>query len=1146
MNYTPSQEEAIRARGENLLISAAAGSGKTRVLVDRIVEMLRAGEVGLSELLVVTFTNAAAGEMKSRLREGLEQAAIEATGAQQAFLREQLEALNEAHISTMHGFCIAELRRYYHVLNLDPGFRILPESMTAILKEDAMAQAMDAGYASANEGFLRLVDAYGGKNGDDDLRDMVRDVHNRIQSHEAPLDWLAVQAERFAEPVDAAIEDYWRRIVEDALDETAQAIARGRALCDGLQNALKYHEMFNEDETILAGIRKTLRAEDPVTALAQQLAEVAWVKKPTASRKASPEDKAREDAIKTLRDAYKKNLTELGEILPEPGASVSADRALIAPHLAALVDLVGDFDAAYRAAKAEKQGLDFNDLEHALLALLHDEEAGPAIRQEIRYIFFDEYQDANPIQEKIVNALAAPDHLFFVGDVKQAIYRFRRADPNIFNARYARYEQGDGGRLISLSENFRSRQEILTFSNALFGTLMTSDLGDVDYLAPGQALVCGAPKEPDEDAVQCVAIAKDADASDNPEALWIAWEIKRLVAEGRYGYGDMAVLMRSPSRRIKDFEEIFKREGIPFYSDNSSVGFHNLEVRLFIAMLRVLSNDLLDEPLLAALLSPFGGLSDEEIALIRLECPDAPFASLCKRYLATADDEIAAKLRRFYAQLARWRTALHYQSLEEVATAMLEESGYGAFLLGMDEGVARYQNVSAFIQLIADYEKGQRYGLAGFLHHLQTLEARSLDSAMPGIALSENDSCVRIMSIHKSKGLGFEVVFLADMARTFSNQDSRRPLVMDDALGIGLNVVDLDNSTQHTSLERSLINHKNKMENLSEEVRLLYVALTRAKDRLVLVASLKADALDGWREKKYGNIQADTATFRKQRSYADWLASCLCDPAHPLYLGSGARPYQWQLVDAADLTEQAAEEAGALAYDALLAQADPAETAAIAARFSTDYAYAEDTSRPFKKTVSQLSKGNNVLPDYVRQWPDYAASASTPAADLPVPDFIRAHVSLTATALGTLMHQIVQLLPLRAQSRAEILAGLDRLEREDFITSEERAAVDLDMLEGFYASDFVAGLAARSIRIEQEASFTMRVEPWLVDGQIDLFIETADGLEIVDFKTDRTMRADRYRAQLDLYARALTAAYHKPVTHKWLYWLRYNTAEEIH
>lgn len=1143
MNYTVSQQDAILARDENLLISAAAGSGKTRVLVDRIVHLIKNDHVPLLRMLIVTFTNAAAGEMKARLRQGLQEAVAESTEEDKLFLLEQLDALNEAHISTMHAFCIAELRRFYHVLALDPNFKVLPETTTTILREDALEKVMDAAYERSDEAFLQLVDAYGGRNSDDALRDLVRRLYLRIQSHANPIAWLEGQAQGYTHPLPEVYMNLFRTIVNDTVDTMASAMAEARKLADLLPNAEKMHECLNEDESILSGLQKCLAAPDAIDRVMAYVPNVKWVRKPSSPRNATVDEKALDEHFKALRNGYKDAFDGLKKLSIEGGeARINTDRALLAPHLEALTTLVRAFDQAYRAEKKEKEGLDFNDLEHEMLRLLENEEARAAVREEIQYIFFDEYQDANPIQEAIVEALATDDHLFFVGDVKQAIYRFRRADPNIFNRRYARYRDTEAGRLIFLSENFRSRAEILQFSNALFDTLMTPALGEVDYREPGQALVCGASFEPDDEAVQCVAVIDEKDEDVSREAEWIAEEIERLVAAGKYDYGDMVVLMRSPRSRLRLYEEAFKRHHIPYFADNSVVGFHNLEVRLLIAMLEVLNNDTLDHALLAALLSPFGGLSDADIAVIRLATPDGAFAQAAKAYAEANDgeeDEIARKLHVFYDHLAGWRAALRYSPLKDVAVQMVEESGYGTFLLGMDGGIERHQNVFAFIDTIGEYEKAHRYGLPGFLHYVKTLEERNMDSAMPGIGLSENDRCVRIMSVHKSKGLGFNVVFLADMAHTFNTRDTSETLVVDDDIGIAMQIVDLARSVQHPSFEKKLLGYKNKNEILSEEVRLLYVALTRAIDRLYLVASFKRKDYENF-EKKRGTAHADLATLRGGRSYSDWLNTCLCDDAHPLSLSNGRGLYKWHLVD--QNTEETEETVTQPDYRALIEKADSEMVEKIQGRFGARYAYEADTTESFVNTVTQIAKGESGSQAKVAQ---KRSEASELAADVPVPHFLRDHQSFTGAAMGTLMHRVVQYLPMMPRDSMALAVALDHLVTAHFLTEAERAAVDILMLERLYQSDFVKDMAARAVKIEQEVSFVMQVEPWIVSGQIDLFFETAEGYEIVDFKTDRTADASRYQKQLEMYAEALSIARGKPVTHKWLYWLRHNKVEEV-
>lgn len=1140
MNYTPNQQEAIDARGENILVSAAAGSGKTRVLVDRIVEMVRRDHISLENMLIVTFTNAAAGEMKTRLRQGLEETALEAQGEEKAFLLDELGKLPQAHISTMHAFCIAELRRFYHVLGLDPNFKILPETTTTILREEALEEAMDAAYAEGDEAFLDLVAAYGGKGSDEDLRTLVRSVYHRIQSHQEPLDWLDAQIDAFrtGEATDATA--FFMQEVEATVGEMQVAMASLRPLAEQMPNAEKLHLMISEDESIAAGLVKACQKEDAVSAVMDYIEGIKWERKPTKPKKAEDDILQIDATIALVRDGYKEALKPLKELSVEGGAArMKADREMVYPILLALGKVERAYHEAYQALKAEKQGLDFNDLEHNLLHLLEDAPTKAAIQEEIGYIFFDEYQDANPIQEAIVEALKTPNQLFFVGDVKQAIYRFRRADPNIFNRRYARYQENDDGRLIFLSENFRSRGEILNFSNALFGTLMTKDLGDVDYNEPGQAFICGGSFEPDDEAVQMVAVEDEEKREGDAE--WIVQEIERLVDSGRYGYGDIVVLMRSPRGRLRDYEEVFKRHRIPYYSDNSVTSFHNLEVRLFRSMLTVVNNDENDNDLLAALISPFGGLSDDDIAAIRIASPEGAFFEAVRDYRVQNDDAISQKLAAFYERVEAARHALRYDSAAEVALWLFEESGFSTFLLGLEGGVECCDNVYAFIDMIGEYESTQRYGLVGFLHYVDTLEARSMDSAMPGIGLSENDSCVRIMSIHKSKGLGFKVVFLADVGRRFNFRDNYAAIVMDDAMGLGVNVVDLEKGTTHASFEKKIINLKAKRDTLSEEVRLLYVALTRAIDRLYLVMFADEKMVESL--EKGSKVRADTAAFRKGLCYRDWLLSCMKDEKHPLYLHSAKELYKWHLV----LTDEGAEESEEekqVGYDHLLEQGDEADVQAMNERFNFAYPYQEMTDKPFKRTVSELTKGNDLMPDHVQKWP---ALEKAPEQEdvVMVPRFIREHVSFTGASMGTLMHQVVQYLPVAVQTREEIVQALDTLEAKAFLTREERAAVDVDILENFYQSDFVARIQAIAKSCEHEVAFTMRVGEDMVDGQIDFFYETNEGYEIVDFKTDRRMNATFYKKQLDMYAQALSIARGKPVVKKWLYWLRFAKAQEV-
>ncbi len=1148
MEYTPKQQEAIEKRGTNLLISAAAGSGKTRVLVDRIIHLLKHDGASLKDMLIVTFTNAAAGEMKVRLQEGLQQEMKQAeTEDLQVFLREQLKLLPTSHISTMHAFCIAELRRYYHVLSLDPNFKILPASMTSILQENAMEATMNAFYESDDTDFQRLVEAYGGKNSDRKIRELIQSLAIQIQAHVDPLAWLHEAIEEMHKDPNILYRELLQTEILDVVDILKALCEQERALLYSVPSLQGHALNIIDDESIVQGLAKAVRQENPIDHLLKYLSEIKIDRIKPNPAKEDEEAICAYQQYKEIRDLFKDTLKGLAPLqISGAHARVCADRAQVLPYLKALEKLVTVYLEHYQDAKRRKDGVDFNDLEHLFLKLLEDEATHESIRAEVQYIFFDEYQDANPIQEAIIEALSNEDKLFFVGDVKQAIYRFRLADPNIFNTRYAKYREKEGGELIFLAENFRSRQEIINFCNALFEPLMTPKLGEVDYKEEGQALICGAEKMPLEDAVQCVgvSVSEGVETPYHLEALWIAEEIQRLVESGLYQYSDMAILMRSPRASLQPFEEVFKLKKIPLYADNSDISFKKLEVRLFTAMLTVLNNDELDQPLLTTLLSPFGGLNDEEVALIRVFSESGSFAKAVQAYRERGDNKVLCeKLEHFYGKLSEWRKALRYERLEHVAMMILEESGYGAFLLGMEEGVEAYENVLAFMELIMDYEKNQSYGLPGFLYYLEMLEKRNMDNQERGIALAENDGFVRLMSFHKSKGLGFKVVFLPDLKRKFNFSDSHKTLLVDKALGLAMQVVDLENNTKHTPFEAKLMALKKNNETRSEEVRLLYVALTRAMDRLYLVTAITDKMLvDDWQ--KDHHTLAHIGYLKQGMNYYQWLQLCMNDPSTKLYRGVDKPLYQLKHVVLDEAVQALNQQGETFQLPAVQCNEEMVED--IKSQFSTDYDYLADTKKPFKKTVSELTKGNDHHPAYIKKWPKlYAEPAPHNRAVTPVPLFLQEHVSLTGAAFGTLMHQVVQLIPFAPHSREDIEKILATLYQAFFFTEEEFEAIDLDMLEGFYQSDFVKAVHERALSIESEVSFTLKLEDMMVDGQIDLFFETVDGYEIIDFKTDRDIHPGFYEQQLAMYAEALSAARGKPVVKKWLYWLRHQVASEL-
>lgn len=1148
INYTPEQQHAITNRGQNLLVSAAAGSGKTQVLIERIVRMVVEDRIPLERMVVVTFTNAAAGEMKARLSQGLQTALLERP-EDASYLSAQIRALPAANVSTLHAYCIKTMRNYYQVIGLPADFRVASDAGQTVLKEQALEATMDAFYEAYEEGdpFYRLVEAYGGKNSDQGVQQMIRRLANFLRTLADGETWLkeAMAPYRASDKIPDEDDPFLimlQGVIEEGLEEASALLDLAEKILPQEGILTPYLETLAKDRDLLQGIRDSLQSAG---FLPKSIAysRLPYIKKDnmTASEEALSVD------YKVLRDRFKNTLKKSLDLLPKGGLEkVRVDRARVLPHLETLIELCRDYQVRYQALKADRHEVDYNDLEHAMLDILAVPEARDAIRSGIDVIFFDEYQDANEVQEAIVNILAPDQGLFYVGDVKQAIYSFRFADPGIFNRRKEAYEKGEEGRVIHLADNFRSVRPILDFANALFADLMTPELGQVDYLEPGQALQAHRELEEEEEAVEVILLEREEEQGKvaEGEARWIAQEAKRLVDEGHYAYSDMAVLIRSPGRDLASYEKAFKEEDIPFYSDNSSVDFSNMEVRVFHHMLQVLHNDHQDIPLASILLSPFGGLDEADLAQIRLHAPDSFFYEAARSYAHEKENPLASKLRDFYTAIALWRKKLTRQPVADVAELILEESGYGAFLIALDQGADRLENVQAFIGRIRDFDEDSGAGLAGFLTYADLLKKRQGDRLTPSIGLSAQDDRLQLMSIHKSKGLGFKVVFLADMARSFNFRDSYQDLILRRQEGIALKVVNLEQSTYHFPMERELLRLSIERDTRSEELRLLYVAITRAKDKIYLLATVP-DIEEAFAKAAQ---EVEVAPGHKARSFADWFFGRIAKNPELSRLSRQSLEsqglYRLTLQNVSDLQNQAdRQEADLARFDAH--ELDPDLQAHISERLDYIYPYLEASQRPVKTTVTALNEAWIAKAPILPISQEGEEDTSSAEQDFPIPGFLEGDRPLLGREAGSLLHDVLQWIPFDAK-KEDLPVLLDQYMQEGKLSEEARRLLGSARPIANFLDHPLSQKAARAgDQVQRELSFTMHYNGMIIDGQMDLVFRDEEGLHLVDFKSDRIPRPERYVPQIALYARALEKAWGESVTSAHIFWLRQGSVDTL-
>ncbi|MDE3066496.1 MAG: helicase-exonuclease AddAB subunit AddA [Verrucomicrobiota bacterium] len=1229
---TRSQREAVAARG-NVLVMAGAGTGKTRTLVARCLDCLRRERVALDEILVVTFTEAAAAEMKQRLRRALENESASHPG--DSHQAAQLALFDAAHIGTLHGFCLKLVREHFYELGLDPQLAVADEGQARLLAAETLEEALQARYAGEDElsaAVRELIQIYGGGR-DRKIRDLVLRLHHRAQTRPDADGWLARQVETFSKshPVE------WRAWLDDAIRawrgewlpvlETLRTENPKAAEC--LESLQKWRSASapGADNVRREGAPNGTRGacapllspEAAAEVLAQVLAaDTGWpARRKTALRK-------------PLEDFFDE-VAFLHSLMPTPADDpLAEDWGWVRPHMDALLRLTRDFAARFAARKRDEGLLDFHDLEQFALKLLWNFDTdGPTPvaarwREKFRFVFVDEYQDINAAQDKIIQALGregADANRFLVGDVKQSIYRFRLAEPGIFRA-YAKSWRGENGRAIPLTDNFRSRERLLDFVNSVFGVLMREDLGGVDYDAtarlthgsPEKRRLLSATENPtpraelllrlktrraggndgaaNESGADALADLLDADR----EARLLARRLKDLHDSGHdiwdeereqfrpAAWRDLAVLLRSPSGKAEIYAREFARAGVPLTVERG--GFYDSgEVLDLLSLLQLLDNPLQDVPVLAVLRSPLVGLSLDDLAQIRLAANGHFWFALnqVRDPKSEVQSGARAKVETFLEQFSRWRALARQVALSPCLEAVLAETQYAEWLESRPRGRQRRANVGQFLNLAQQFDQFQRQGLFRFLNFVQ---ARREAEVEPEVAPVAEEDAVRLMSIHQSKGLEFPVVALADLAKPFNEQDLRGDVILDEALGLCPRVQPPKDGGRYPSLPHWLAQKHQRRELRSEELRLLYVAVTRARDTLILAGSVS--------QKKWETLWsqpgiAASRDVQAANSFADWLGLWFrgqCSESGNPIATEGKLPHLlWRVAEDAESgddstrgsrDDEAQTPSGSfhVVSETNAIEMDDATAERLRAMLSWTYPHETATRRAAKASVTVLRRQAEELEDEVE--PVFSvftsgSSARRRASPTKTPDSQLRTPKLSAAEAGTAAHKFLRHLAMEMAAGVPALAAeAERLERENVLSPDERAALDLEGLAAFWNSEIGSRIRTHAADVKRELAFTARFTPAelddllgtrsgaglegefiVVQGAADLAVLLEDRIWLVDFKTD-DIGADGlaekvriYSPQLRLYARALEKIHARPVANAWLHFLAARRTVEI-
>ena len=1147
---TSSQKDAIACRGGTVLVSAGAGSGKTKVLTERLLRYVRGEEqsADLDSFLIITFTRAAAGELRGRITEALSEALAADPGNRR--LRRQSALVRRAQIGTIHGFCAALLREFAHRIGLSPDFRIASEERAADMKAAALERTLERWYDRQDEkpGFALLADTVGAGRDDRRLAELALSLYDKMQCHPRPVRWAERQVSLLREKVSDVGETVWGRDLlcrsAEQVDYFCREFERMLPMVSQYEKIKKaYYDSFADTAGKLRSLREALeRGWEPARACFP-------IPFPSLGRLLRYDDPDTAEFVKERRKACKAAMEKLQARFSDSSDKLLAEMAAAEPAMSALLALVLDFENEYRRDKRRANLVDYADLEHMAAELLTEEDESPTeLAREIsaRYteIMVDEYQDVSRVQDAIFRAVSREGkNLFLVGDVKQSIDRFRLADPTIFTEKYESYADAPAPgepRRILLRENFRSRREILNAANTVFSLCLSKALGDLDY-DEAAALRYGAdyPGEvplPELTLLRQGAGGEDEESPDKTaaEAAAVAKHIRALVESGAsvtdHGaqrpmrYRDVAILLRSVNKVGGVYRRELIRRGVPVGSGQGGGFFSSVEVSTLVNMLALVDNPHQDIPLIAVLRSPAFGFDAD--ALSRIRARDKACLLVDALRLDAEENE---RSRAFLALLERLRQEAPDLRAVELTWRLIEELDLIAVCAAMSDGSLRRARIMAMVTLSESFEASGYRGLHRYVLWLRRMIEKNQEPALG----SDGADAVQILSVHASKGLEFPVVFLCDTARQFNHKDTSAQVLVHPELGLGPKYTDLERRVEYPTLARNAIRLRLHRETLSEELRLLYVAMTRARERLYLYASLKDPEKSLEKARLSLSVPMAVEVLAQARAPVDWLiAAALADGGAHLRLRT--------LEPAAGDPEAADAEA--------LPEADAEAEAALRRALAYRYPHRAAEELPSKITATEL-KGR------AEQDEDSAELMPRRRRPFRMPDFSREEKPLTGAERGTATHLVLQYMDFaRGGSLEHVREEIERLRAARFLSDREAEAVDAEAIRKLFASPLGQRmLSADAIRREFKFSLLADAgellgeapgEELLLQGVVDCFFEEDGQLTIVDYKTDRVKnraeaetRAAFYAGQLRAYARALTRICRRPVRECALYFL---------
>ena len=1214
VKWTNEQKQAIYEKGSNILVAAAAGSGKTAVLVERIINKIINEKIDIDRLLVVTFTNAAAAEMRERVLEAIYKKLDETPENEN--LQRQITLLNKASICTIDSFCLDVVRNHFYELeNISPNFRIADTTEIELLKQEVLEDIFEEKYERKEEDFTELINTYTSYRDDTPLKDLILKIYTYIQSNPFPNQWLNEKIEMFnIQDLEGDFsKNPWGEILLKEVEE--ELIDNINTLKEQEQNLArspeleKYTKTLSDDIDKLEMLKVNLNSWDKAYEIYTNLTFATWPRQKI--------DSAIKDQAKLVRDDIKKKVTKkLNKIFIYNSEEANQDIADMYPVLVKLKHLIFQFGEEFSKRKRNKNIVDFNDIEHLALNILIKNEDGKVEPTEVAKTYkekfieiaIDEYQDSNMVQEYILTAISNGNNIFMVGDVKQSIYKFRQAMPDLFLSKYKTYKlkenkKDDDDLKIQLFKNFRSRANVLDFTNLIFQDIMSENLGEIDYTKE-EYLNLGASYEetsqrleteidvidlkekedlaPEEEARGTEESQDNDDAEETAEervediqaeARFVANKIKSLV-ESHFQvfdrkisgfrdvqYKDIVILLRSTKVNAPIFEEEIINLGMPVFSESSQEYLDSIEIQTIMSLLKIIDNPIQDIPLVTVLRSHIGNFTDDELVEIRLSDKYDNFYTAMQKARINVSKELKEKIDKFFENLEKWRKEKEYLALDEFIWKLYSDTHYYTYVGLMPNGDLRQANLKMLFERAKQYETASFKGLYNFIQFIEKLHIGSNDLGAAKL-IGENDDVIRIMSIHKSKGLEFPVVFLSATGKQFNLMDLNQNILLHQELGIGVKYIDYERQVQYDTLTKEAIRNKILTETLSEEMRILYVALTRAKEKLY-ITGLKRDY-----EKEIENIQKQVSRYhkvndkinyilvKKYKKYLDWILLVYLyekeNKEHLLTLNV------WNKQELLKSFAKPKEEVVDIKKQLENTTVPKEEVEKIDMILEYTYTHQLATTIPTMTSVTkikQMKAEQKSNTDRKFNIEDDRTNQIEHQLTFNKPNFTREDKDdiITPAQKGTLVHMCMQRLDETKEYTLEKIQNMiEDLLKKKIITEKEARSIN-----SYKVFEFTKSKIWREVKtakkVYKERPFFINIpakeiyskdleEEILVQGIIDLYyINQNNEVILVDYKTDyvekgkESQLVEKYILQLELYKKALEESLQRKVDKTYIY-----------